>query len=158
MRRRTSRRVTPNVRSFVQEISPLVYPSGQVKRLSLVDPELGESPRPEIYFHEMKLKAVGARHKKTIAGASPGTVSFLDYSISPAGAYIHFMATRPDWQNYGLSRDLLAEFMRRVRADGITTVNFGRIQSPHAWKLYQSYRNAYERDSSAIAVYGKHDF
>lgn len=180
-RRRTSRqgvsrrRVSANPPSFVQEISPLDYsptgyPKGSVQRLALIDTDIADPERPEPYFQERRVQVSRSKTGRPLKkartvvepGASPGTVSFLDYAVwgkpGEYQAYINYMATRADQRGKGLARTVVDTFMQNAERSGVAHVNFGRIMNPAVWKLYMRYRDAYERGQSRMSVSGKKDF
>jgi predicted GNAT family acetyltransferase len=167
--RRTSRRLRPNERKFVEEISPLDYtptgyPKGSVRRLALIDTEAPEAPKNARYFveytREQKIGKGGRFLKKprkiVEPGATPNTLSFIDYHVYGNGkyVYINYMRTRDDVEGKGLARALLLHFMDDAERSGVTHVNFGKIMSPAIGKLYQEYERLYEGGASKLKVSG----
>ena len=175
MKRRGSRRLRANERRFVQEISPLDYtdigiPKGAVVRIALIDTDAPTPDKPYRYFvektqlkHVSKTGALLKRPRKIVTpGASPGTVTFIDYQAwgkaGDAGAYLQYMATRDDMRRKGFGKLLLDHFMEQAAAQGIAYINFGKILNKSMWRMFEKWRDAHEQKRYAPLVMGKQFF
>lgn len=161
MKKRAS--VTANEQMFTEDISPLDYRAqGPIRRLSLIDTELGPPSRSETYFHDTVIKQLGSRGKgKKMPGAAPGTVAFIDYEtwddVGGPRLYIHYMNTRSDLRGKGYARRLLLHLMDAAEKAGVVHVDFGKVISETVWKLYREYREMYEAGASKVSVSGFND-
>ena len=136
--------------------SPLEYPSSSdVRRFALFAPELVSVPfeSSDTYFSETRTTRrtgpTGRLLKKPrvqiTPGAPPGTVAFLDWHPrGPDAIYIDYMKVRRDLRGEGLGRRLVADFYESVVVpSGARYVDWGKVMSEAAWKVYEEARRRY---------------
>lgn len=167
-KRRTSRRVRPNVKSFVEEVSPLDYsevglPAGMVRRISLIDTE-APAPAHSYYTFQRtertrKYGRGGRELKRPVVEVTPGatenTVAYIDFvPWSDGGLRISFMAVRDDLRGHKLGRDLLYHFIDKAEREGAPWVHFGKIMSPRVWKMYEDLRALSESGALKLKISG----
>jgi hypothetical protein len=141
-----------------QEESPLAYvKSNDVHRFGIWSPELANVPfkSKDFYFAPTETKvhrnpATGRKYKvphiEIVPGSRPGTIGFVDWhtygDASDRGVYIDYMKVRSDWLRTGSGKAMVEAFYRTVMP-GMTSVHWGKIMSPYAWKIYQHMKIAY---------------
>lgn len=136
--------------------SPLVYPSSDdVQRFTLSSRHFADVPfeASDTYFAETKTTRrtgpTGRALKKprviATPGAEPGTIGFLDWHRTGPGAlYIDYMKVRRDLRGEGFGRQLVADFYESiVMPSGVRYVDWGKVMSEAAWKVYEESRRRY---------------
>ena len=136
--------------------SPLEYPaSNDVRRFALFSRDLVDVPfeANDTYFSETRTTRrtgpTGRPLKKprvhVTPGAPPGTVAFLDWHpIDSDAIYIDYMKVRRDRRGEGLGRRLVADFYASVVEPGHARyVDWGKVMSEAAWKVYEEARRRY---------------
>jgi len=147
---------------IVQGPSPLSYPrSGEVQRISLIDPDASPTLPIHAYFAPTTRKitqntATGRAYKApktvTLPGALPGTVAFLDYHLLPGtggAVYLDFYSVRPDFRGQGLGRRIIDEFYLQF-ADA-PWIDWGEVVSREARATWRRMKS----DPGVPRTYGK---
>lgn len=144
--------------------SPLDYHrSGNVQRLSLIDPESPEFAKGDVYFAGTKEYVhrgpSGRRLKKPklrdVPGAEPGTLAFLDFHKEGSDyIYIDYMKTRQDSRGQGHARRLVDELVNKYGENA--TYDFGRILNPTMGKIQKELKARLE--AAGGNVIGFHDY
>jgi GNAT superfamily N-acetyltransferase len=141
--------------------SPLPYPrSGEVQRISLIDPDAGPALPNHGYFAPTTRKVTrsptGRAYKapkvETLPGALPGTVAFLDYHLLPGtggAVYLDFYSVRPDFRGQGLGRRIIEEFYLQF-ADA-PWIDWGEVVSREAQATWRRMKS----DPGVPRTYGK---
>ena len=139
--------------AIVEDVPPLVYyRSANMLRLAAVDPAAPPPPPWAIYFvptKEMLRTKTGRTYKKprykTVPGAAPGVVAFLDYHVTRYPdtpnytIYIDYVKTREDQRGRGLMCLLLDALWSKYPG---ASFDFGRIMTPTVWNYYMRKREA----------------
>ena len=136
--------------------SPLVYPSSDdVQRFTLSSRHFADVPfEPnDTYFAETKTTKRTGETGRTLKkprviitpGAEPGTIAFLDWHrTGPDALYIDYMRVRRDLRGEGFGRQLVADFYETVVGPSRARyVDWGRVMSEAAWKVYEEARRRY---------------
>lgn len=105
---------------------------------------------PDYFFIEETIADLKAdlqkQGTKTIVAASNGEVGgFLIYRAAGEAAEILWMAVRPGFQDRGAGTLLMEEFLRRMRAAAVKTVELSTVASTTNFPPYEGTRRFYER-------------
>ena len=140
---------------FVEMDSPLTYHrASNVKRLALRDPSIEPPYRGDFGFADQytyRNPRTGRMTKKRHLGA-PGAgddiIGFLDFhdmgetSTGKSYFYIDYMKTRREYKEQGVATRLLEEFIRRYAPEP-SIINFGKIQNPEMYSIYEKIKEKY---------------
>ena len=140
---------------FVEMDSPLTYNrAGNVKRLALRDPSIDPPYRGDFGFadqYSYRNPRTGRMTKKRhleAPGAGDDIVGFLDFhdmgetSTGKSYFYIDYMKTRREHKEQGIATKLLDEFIRRYAPEP-SIINFGKIQNPGMYSIYEKIKEKY---------------
>ena len=140
---------------FVEMDSPLTYNrAGNVKRLALRDPSIEPPYRGDFGFadqYSYRNPRTGRMTKKRhleAPGAGDDIVGFLDFhdmgetSTGKSYFYIDYMKTRREHKEQGIATRLLEEFIRRYAPEP-SIINFGKIQNPGMYSIYEKIKEKY---------------
>jgi ribosomal protein S18 acetylase RimI-like enzyme len=140
---------------FVEMDSPLTYNrAGNVKRLALRDPSIEPPYRGDFGFadqYSYRNPRTGRMTKKRhleAPGAGDDIVGFLDFhdmgetSTGKSYFYIDYMKTRREHKEQGIATKLLDEFIRRYASEP-SIINFGKIQNPGMYSIYEKIKEKY---------------
>jgi ribosomal protein S18 acetylase RimI-like enzyme len=140
---------------FVEMDSPLTYNrAGNVKRLALRDPSIEPPYRGDFGFadqYSYRNPRTGRMTKKRhleAPGAGDDIVGFLDFhdmgetSTGKSYFYIDYMKTRREHKEQGIATKLLDEFIRRYAPEP-SIINFGKIQNPGMYSIYEKIKEKY---------------
>jgi len=140
---------------FVEMDSPLFYNrASNVKRLALRDPSIEPPYRGDFGFADQytyRNPRTGRMTKKRhleAPGAGDDIVGFLDFhdmgetSTGKSYFYIDYMKTRREHKEQGIATRLLEEFIRRYAPEP-SIINFGKIQNPGMYSIYEKIKEKY---------------
>ena len=140
---------------FVEMDSPLTYNrASNVKRLALRDPSIEPPYRGDFGFadqYSYRNPRTGRMTKKRhleAPGAGDDIVGFLDFhdmgetSTGKSYFYIDYMKTRREHKEQGIATKLLDEFIRRYASEP-SIINFGKIQNPGMYSIYEKIKEKY---------------
>ncbi len=140
---------------FVEMDSPLTYNrASNVKRLALRDPSIEPPYRGDFGFadqYSYRNPRTGRMTKKRhleAPGAGDDIVGFLDFhdmgetSTGKSYFYIDYMKTRREHKEQGIATRLLEEFIRRYAPEP-SIINFGKIQNPGMYSIYEKIKEKY---------------
>ncbi len=140
---------------FVEMDSPLAYNrASNVKRLALRDPSIEPPYRGDFGFadqYSYRNPRTGRMTKKRhleAPGAGDDIVGFLDFhdmgetSTGKSYFYIDYMKTRREHKEQGIATKLLDEFIRRYAPEP-SIINFGKIQNPGMYSIYEKIKEKY---------------
>ena len=140
---------------FVEMDSPLTYNrASNVKRLALRDPSIEPPYRGDFGFadqYSYRNPRTGRMTKKRhleAPGAGDDIVGFLDFhdmgetSTGKSYFYIDYMKTRREHKEQGIATKLLDEFIRRYAPEP-SIINFGKIQNPGMYSIYEKIKEKY---------------
>ena len=140
---------------FVEMDSPLTYHrASNVKRLALRDPSIEPPYRGDFGFADQytyRNPRTGRMTKKRhleAPGAGDDIIGFLDFhdmgetSTGKSYFYIDYMKTRREYKEQGIATRLLEEFIRRYAPEP-SIINFGKIQNPEMYSIYEKIKEKY---------------
>ena len=140
---------------FVEMDSPLTYHrASNVKRLALRDPSIEPPYRGDFGFADQytyRNPRTGRMTKKRhleAPGAGDDIIGFLDFhdmgetSTGKPYFYIDYMKTRREYKEQGIATRLLEEFIRRYAPEP-SIINFGKIQNPEMYSIYEKIKQKY---------------
>ena len=140
---------------FVEMDSPLTYHrASNVKRLALRDPSIEPPYRGDFGFadqYSYRNPRTGRMTKKRhleAPGAGDDIIGFLDFhdmgetSTGKSYFYIDYMKTRREYKEQGIATRLLEEFIRRYAPEP-SIINFGKIQNPEMYSIYEKIKEKY---------------
>ena len=140
---------------FVEMDSPLTYNrASNVKRLALRDPSIEPPYRGDFGFadqYSYRNPRTGRMTKKRhleAPGAGDDIIGFLDFhdmgetSTGKSYFYIDYMKTRREHKEQGIATKLLDEFIRRYAPEP-SIINFGKIQNPGMYSIYEKIKEKY---------------
>ena len=140
---------------FVEMDSPLTYHrASNVKRLALRDPSIEPPYRGDFGFadqYSYRNPRTGRMTKKRhleAPGAGDDIIGFLDFhdmgetSTGKSYFYIDYMKTRREHKEQGVATRLLEEFIRRYAPEP-SIINFGKIQNPEMYSIYEKIKEKY---------------
>ena len=140
---------------FVEMDSPLTYNrASNVKRLALRDPSIEPPYRGDFGFADQytyRNPRTGRMTKKRhleAPGAGDDIIGFLDFhdmgetSTGKSYFYIDYMKTRREHKEQGIATRLLEEFIRRYAPEP-SIINFGKIQNPGMYSIYEKIKEKY---------------
>ena len=140
---------------FVEMDSPLTYHrASNVKRLALRDPSIEPPYRGDFGFadqYSYRNPRTGRMTKKRhleAPGAGDDIIGFLDFhdmgetSTGKSYFYIDYMKTRREYKEQGIATRLLEEFIRRYAPEP-SIINFGKIQNPGMYSIYEKIKEKY---------------
>ena len=140
---------------FVEEKSPLRYDrASNVKRLALRDPSIEPPYRGDFGFADQytyRNPRTGRMTKKRhleAPGAGDDIIGFLDFhdmgetSTGKSYFYIDYMKTRREHKEQGVATRLIEEFIRRYAPEP-SIINFGKIQNPGMYSIYEKIKEKY---------------
>ena len=140
---------------FVEMDSPLTYHrASNVKRLALRDPSIEPPYRGDFGFADQytyRNPRTGRMTKKRhleAPGAGDDIIGFLDFhdmgetSTGKSYFYIDYMKTRREHKEQGVATRLLEEFIRRYAPEP-SIINFGKIQNPEMYSIYEKIKEKY---------------
>ena len=140
---------------FVEMDSPLTYNrASNVKRLALRDPSIEPPYRGDFGFadqYSYRNPRTGRMTKKRhleAPGAGDDIIGFLDFhdmgetSTGKSYFYIDYMKTRREHKEQGIATRLLEEFIRRYAPEP-SIINFGKIQNPGMYSIYEKIKEKY---------------
>lgn len=142
---------------IVHGLSPLRYPhqeAKEVRRATLVDPEIPPPHPSELYFAEGARGTVNGR-KATVPAALPHAAAFVDYSWHDKHVFVHFVTVRSDLRKKGYGALLVDDFLRGVEREGATSVDFGAILHDAMEKIFKHWRKLSNEGAYRPRVYGK---
>ena len=140
---------------FVEMDSPLTYHrASNVKRLALRDPSIEPPYRGDFGFADQytyRNPRTGRMTKKRhleAPGAGDDIIGFLDFhdmgetSTGKSYFYIDYMKTRREHKEQGVATRLIEEFIRRYAPEP-SIINFGKIQNPGMYSIYEKIKEKY---------------
>ena len=140
---------------FVEEKSPLRYDrASNVMRLALRDDTIEPPYRGDFGFadqYSYRNPRTGRMTKKRhleAPGAGDDIIGFLDFhdmgetSTGKSYFYIDYMKTRREHKEQGIATRLLEEFIRRYAPEP-SIINFGKIQNPGMYSIYEKIKEKY---------------
>ena len=140
---------------FVEEKSPLRYDrASNVKRLALRDDSIEPPYRGDFGFADQytyRNPRTGRMTKKRhleAPGAGDDIIGFLDFhdmgetSTGKSYFYIDYMKTRREHKEQGIATRLIEEFIRRYAPEP-SIINFGKIQNPGMYSIYEKIKEKY---------------
>ena len=140
---------------FVEEKSPLRYDrASNVKRLALRDDSIEPPYSQDFGFADQytyRNPRTGRMTKKRhleAPGAGDDIIGFLDFhdmgetSTGKSYFYIDYMKTRREHKEQGIATRLLEEFIRRYAPEP-SIINFGKIQNPGMYSIYEKIKEKY---------------
>ena len=140
---------------FVEMDSPLTYHrASNVKRLALRDPSIEPPYRGDFGFADQytyRNPRTGRMTKKRhleAPGAGDDIIGFLDFhdmgetSTGKSYFYIDYMKTRREHKEQGVATRLIEEFIRRYAPEP-SIINFGKIQNPEMYSIYEKIKEKY---------------
>ena len=140
---------------FVEMDSPLTYNrASNVKRLALRDPSIEPPYRGDFGFADQytyRNPRTGRMTKKRhleAPGAGDDIIGFLDFHdmgetfTGKSYFYIDYMKTRREHKEQGVATRLIEEFIRRYAPEP-SIINFGKIQNPEMYSIYEKIKEKY---------------
>ena len=140
---------------FVEMDSPLTYHrASNVKRLALRDPSIEPPYSGDFGFADQytyRNPRTGRMTKKRhleAPGAGDDIIGFLDFhdmgetSTGKSYFYIDYMKTRREHKEQGVATRLIEEFIRRYAPEP-SIINFGKIQNPEMYSIYEKIKEKY---------------
>ena len=140
---------------FVEERSPLRYDrASNIQRLALRDDSIEPPYRGDFGFADQytyrnpRTGRMGKKRHLEAPGAGDDIIGFLDYhdmgetSEGNAYLYIDYMKTRREHKQQGVATKLLDEFIRRYASEP-SIINFGKIQNPGMYSIYEKIKEKY---------------
>ena len=140
---------------FVEERSPLTYSrASNIQRLALRDPSIEPPYRGDFGFADQytyRNPRTGRMTKKRhleAPGAGDDIIGFLDFhdmgetSTGKSYFYIDYMKTRREHKEQGVATRLIEEFIRRYAPEP-SIINFGKIQNPGMYSIYEKIKEKY---------------
>ena len=140
---------------FVEMRSPLTYSgASNIQRLALRDDTIEPPYRGDFGFadqYSYRNPRTGRMTKKRhleAPGAGDDIIGFLDFhdmgetSTGKSYFYIDYMKTRREYKEQGVATRLLEEFIRRYAPEP-SIINFGKIQNPEMYSIYEKIKEKY---------------
>ena len=140
---------------YVDMDPPLTYHrASNVKRLALRDPSIEPPYRGDFGFadqYSYRNPRTGRMTKKShleAPGAGDDIIGFLDFhdmgetSTGKSYFYIDYMKTRREHKEQGVATRLIEEFIRRYAPEP-SIINFGKIQNPGMYSIYEKIKEKY---------------
>ena len=140
---------------FVEERSPLRYDrASNIQRLALRDDSIEPPYRGDFGFADQytyrnpRTGRMGKKRHLEAPGAGDDIVGFLDFhdmgetSTGKSYFYIDYMKTRREHKEQGIATKLLDEFIRRYASEP-SIINFGKIQNPGMYSIYEKIKEKY---------------
>ena len=147
---------------FVEMDSPLTYHrASNVKRLALRDPSIDPPYRGDFGFADQytyRNPRTGRMTKKRhleAPGAGDDIIGFLDFhamgetSTGKSYFYIDYMKTRREHKEQGVATRLIEEFIRRYAPEP-SIINFGKIQNPGMYSIYEKIKEKYPEHNISV--------